>query len=98
LFAADPVSTLGIVDFSSEADSCLRPLGYELAPTTVVYGNVAEGTIGFGASADFQGGRWNLVGSIAPIERGAVSLTPMQALDRCAAALVAPSAGTLPGR
>ncbi len=86
---ADPFQTEGVTDIMAEADSCLKPLGYQLAATTVVRDNIPEESIGFGPSADFEGGKWNLEDSITQVEGGKPSLTRTQALDKCASELTA---------
>lgn len=86
---ADPIQTEDVIEITAEADSCFKPLGYRLAATTVVRDNISNKSIGFGPSADFEGGKWHLEDSIAPIEGATPALTPMQALDRCADQLTA---------
>ena len=86
---ADPLQVEGVIDITAEADSCFKPLGYQLAATTVVRDYVSAESIGFGPSADFEGGEWHVKDSITPIEGGTPGLTPMQVLDRCAGELAA---------
>ncbi|MDP3984360.1 MAG: hypothetical protein Q8Q52_05045 [Acidimicrobiia bacterium] len=86
---ADPLQTEDVIDITAEANSCFKPLGYQLTATTVVRDNISEESIGFGPSTDFEGGKWNLEDSITLIEGGKPGLTPTQALDRCAGELTA---------
>ncbi|MGI8516096.1 MAG: hypothetical protein ACR2NT_13425 [Acidimicrobiia bacterium] len=86
---ADPFQTEDVIDITAEADACFKPLGYQLAATTVVRDIISDESIGFGPSADFEGGKWNLEDSITQVEGGKPSLTRTQALDKCASELTA---------
>lgn len=86
---ADPLQIEGVIDITAEAESCFKPLGYQLATTTVIRDHVSHQSIGFGPSADFEGGKWHLEDQITPIEGATPVLTPVQALDKCADELTA---------
>jgi hypothetical protein len=84
-----PAETADVVDITAEAASCLRPLDYRVAETTVVREVVSAESIAVGPSSDFIGSKWNLEDSISPIDGAHPRLTPMEALDACVGEMTA---------